>query len=435
MRRKVLPVVLCGALTISVASPYATYANEEIDQKISEIEKQIDESKAKQSGVKKRIEGNKEKQEKEKRTLSQLEMDLEKTKAEIEALNDEIAKTETTLKKAKKELQIVKKRIAERNHLLQERIRLLYENGKVSYLEVLFKATDFADFLSRFEAIRAVSERDKELLEESREDRQIIAAHKEKIEQSLAHLDKLQDEAKNKRNLLAKQKKEHEMKLASLQKEQEQLETISEEEEQEVNALIERLARAEAEKEEWRQQEEERKRQEERKKKEMAKAQAKGNSNSQSSERQDRAPNSPSVPSSASVSASGFAWPVQGAPVGVISSPYGYRNHPIYGTKRLHAGIDISASLGTPILAAADGKVLEARPSSGYGNIVVIYHGNGISTKYAHMTYNSIKVRPGQTVKRGQHIASVGNEGASTAPHLHFEVLKWGTPINPMPFY
>lgn len=139
-------------------------------------------------------------------------------------------------------------------------------------------------------------------------------------------------------------------------------------------------------------------------------------------------------PAPSIASAAGYIWPVPGYGV---TSPFGYRKHPISGLVKLHAGVDIAGPgiYGKPILAAADGKVIEARPSSGYGNIVVIYHGNGISTKYAHMEFSSIKVRAGQTVKKGQHIANVGNEGTSTNPHLHFEFLKWNRPIDPMQFY
>lgn len=425
MRRRLLPLILCGALTLSLTSPYSTYANEEIDQKISDIEKKIKESESKKNSVSKKLEENKAKQEEERRTLSQLEAELEKTKGEIESINNEIAETESTLDKTKKELKKAEKRVAERDALLQERVRLLYENGKVSYLEVLFQATSFSDFLSRFDAVRVVSERDKELLEENRRDRESVAANKVKIEQSLANLDKLREEVKEKRNLLAKQEKEHQTKLAALQKEQGQLETISEEEEQAVNNLIAQLAKAEAEKEEWKRKEAERKRQEEARKKQEVAAQSGNNSRNPES-------NPPSSNSEPVPSASGFTWPVPG--YGVTSS-FGNRFHPIHHRWKLHAGIDIGAPQGTAILAAADGKVTAARASSGYGNIVVIYHGDGISTKYAHMPYNSITVTPGQQVKAGQQIASVGMEGTATAPHLHFEVLKWGTPINPMQFY
>lgn len=431
--KKIVSVVVSGALALSLTAPYSTYANGEIDKKISEIEEKINQSERKQEEIDQKLQDNKAKQEEERRTLSQLEADLEQTKSDIETLNRQIADTERELDQTEEELKEAEKRVAERDKLLRERVRLLYENGKVSYLEVLFQATSFQDFLSRFEAVRSVSERDKELLEENRRDREIIASHKKKMEEQLATLDDLKEKANEKRRLLAQQEKEHQTKLAALQREAGHLETISEEEEKAVNDLIGQLAQAEAEKEEWQRQEEQRKQQEEKKQRQQKEGQKKREGKSGSSQSAPpRARVSSTSSSAPQSSSSGFAWPVPGYGV---TSYFGNRFHPVYKEWRLHAGIDIGAPAGEPIVAAADGTVTAVRPSSGYGNIVVIYHGNGISTKYAHMPYSSITVRPNQKVKKGQKIAEVGSEGTATGPHLHFEVLKWNTPVNPMQYY
>ncbi len=117
-----------------------------------------------------------------------------------------------------------------------------------------------------------------------------------------------------------------------------------------------------------------------------------------------------------------------------IGSGYGYRIHPIYKTSKMHTGMDFTASIGTEIYATGDGVVIT--PDSkmrGYGKYVQINHGFGFSTLYAHMS--RIVARPGQKVKRGQVIGYVGNTGASTAPHLHYEVRKSNNPINPINFY
>lgn len=124
----------------------------------------------------------------------------------------------------------------------------------------------------------------------------------------------------------------------------------------------------------------------------------------------------------------GLQWPVSGP----ITSPFGYRVHPVYGTRKLHTGIDISAAYGTPIAAAGDGTVIFAGWQSGYGNTTIIDVGNGLATLYAHQS--SIKVSEGQTVKRGQVIGAVGSTGTSTGNHLHFEVRVDGTPTNPVPY-
>ncbi|MGI6126328.1 MAG: murein hydrolase activator EnvC family protein [Planifilum sp.] len=121
-----------------------------------------------------------------------------------------------------------------------------------------------------------------------------------------------------------------------------------------------------------------------------------------------------------------FAWPANSRR---INSPYGYRS------SGFHYGIDIDGNLGDPIYAAASGVVKENGPASGYGWVIVIDHGSGLTTVYAHMYSNTVQVSTGQRVSKGQRIASIGNNGRSTGPHLHFEVRKNGTPQNPMNYY
>lgn len=117
-----------------------------------------------------------------------------------------------------------------------------------------------------------------------------------------------------------------------------------------------------------------------------------------------------------------------------ISDYYGYRIHPIYKKRIFHQGLDFSAPKGTPIYATGDGKIESAKKSRyGYGNKVVINHGYGYKTVYAHL--NTIDVRRGQRVKRGQQIGSVGNTGLSTSPHLHYEVVKDGKKVNPIYYF
>src|SRR6266480_87401 len=121
-----------------------------------------------------------------------------------------------------------------------------------------------------------------------------------------------------------------------------------------------------------------------------------------------------------------FSWPVNGP----ITSPFGYRTDPVLGGNRLHAGVDIGASSGTPIKAAGDGVVVMAGWNGGYGNFTLIDHGGGLATGYGHQS--SIGVRVGQHVSTGEVIGQVGSTGASTGPHLHWEVRVNGTPVDPM---
>jgi murein DD-endopeptidase MepM/ murein hydrolase activator NlpD len=124
--------------------------------------------------------------------------------------------------------------------------------------------------------------------------------------------------------------------------------------------------------------------------------------------------------------AEGLAWPVAGR----ITSYFGYRYHPILHFTRFHAGIDFGASWGSPIVAAADGQVAAAGWSGGYGRQVRIWHGGGLTTSYSHMS--QIVASPGSFVRRGQLIGYVGSSGLSTGPHLHYEVLRDGAPVNPL---
>jgi murein DD-endopeptidase MepM/ murein hydrolase activator NlpD len=121
-----------------------------------------------------------------------------------------------------------------------------------------------------------------------------------------------------------------------------------------------------------------------------------------------------------------FIWPVNGA----VTSGFGPRTHPIYGGSRMHTGLDISASSGTPIKAAGDGVVVMAGSNGGYGNWTMVDHGGGLATGYAHQSRIGVSV--GQRVSTGQVIGYVGSTGASTGPHLHWEVRVNGNPVNPM---
>lgn len=116
-----------------------------------------------------------------------------------------------------------------------------------------------------------------------------------------------------------------------------------------------------------------------------------------------------------------------------VASGFGFRVHPIYKTRKMHTGMDFTASIGTEIYATGDGVVKEIKNDGGYGNHVVITHGYGYQTLYAHMS--RFGVRAGQKVKRGDIVGYVGNTGRSTGPHLHYEVIKGNAKINPVNFY
>lgn len=126
--------------------------------------------------------------------------------------------------------------------------------------------------------------------------------------------------------------------------------------------------------------------------------------------------------------------PVKDVDIYRISSHYGYRTDPFYKVQKLHSGIDFAGPIGTHIYCTGDGVVEKVtKGNSGYGNNIVVNHGYGYKTRYAHI--NKAYVKEGQRVKRGEHIADMGNSGKSTAPHLHYEVIKNDKTINPVNFF
>lgn len=131
-----------------------------------------------------------------------------------------------------------------------------------------------------------------------------------------------------------------------------------------------------------------------------------------------------------------FGEPPAGSPLPEnfeVSSSFGWRMHPIKKVKKMHKGMDFRAPMGTPVMATADGEVVKAvKQKTGYGNMVIIKHDDTYKTLYGQLS--EINVQHGQRVKKGQVIGKVGNSGASTGPHLHYEVIKDGEQINPEPF-
>lgn len=121
-------------------------------------------------------------------------------------------------------------------------------------------------------------------------------------------------------------------------------------------------------------------------------------------------------------------WPVTGS----VTSGFGDRKNPLGPGDDFHPGLDIAAESGTPIAAAAPGRVVSVGPDGGYGNLIVLDNGNGVTTRYAHCS--QIFARVGEAVSAGQTIGAVGSTGASTGPHLHFEVRIDGNPVDPSPY-
>ncbi|NLJ34447.1 MAG: peptidoglycan DD-metalloendopeptidase family protein [Firmicutes bacterium] len=312
--------------------------------------------------------------------LSILEERLERNQEELSRLEREIAVTEGNIRETTKALAEAEAELERQIEILGCRLRALYENGTVTYMEVLLSAADFSDFLNRADLMQEIISQDVELLESIQRKREEIAQKKIELEEQREQLLTLQDKTLAKQAQVEADAAQRERLLEKIQSEKELYEAALDELERTSRQLEELI---------WRLQQE--------------------------------------SGGEALVGKGGMQWPT--GPSRRITSEFGMRSHPVFGGNRMHSGLDIAAPHGQPIFAAAAGKVLVSGVQGGYGNTVVLDHGGGISTLYGHAS--ALLVQPGQVVARGQTIARIGSTGVSTGPHVHFEVRVNGTPVNP----
>ena len=301
------------------------------------------------------------------------------------------------------------------------RVRAMEEESALSYMEVIFDATSFSDFLTRIDLVNEVMTYDEQL------EQDYISA-RENVEQLESQAEELFQQNENNKAELEGKKAQLEADIdaacqliAEMENDIEQHSIALEQERQtqaEVEALIvekeEELAAAKAAEEAARRAAEEAARRAAAAAAAAAAAQQGGNSGDSGYSEDSYYSETPSYTSSSG------AWMMWPSYTSYITSNYGYRVNPVSGIYKLHAGCDIGASYGSSIWAAAGGTVILAGWNGGYGNCVMINHGNGYTTLYGHMS--SIAVSVGQSVGMGDTIGYVGSTGNSTGPHLHFEV-------------
>lgn len=357
---------------------------EQLEREVQRLQERMEQAKRNSQYAESRIEQIHQEKEVIVQDIQVLNAKIEEAVARLQKLEAEIDEQEQELKQLEQDLADAIQRIHDRDKLLRSRLHLMYTNGAVSYLDVLLQATSFTDFLERFNVLKSLVSQDKEILESNKRDKEIIEQKKEEAEILLASLEDNYMEAERLRRSLMEQRKEREVMIASLNAEERNLEYILEEEER---ALMEAANRA----------------QELQRKIEELQAYYNGGK---------------------------LGYPLPRAYV--ITSGFGYRTDPITGQGgAYHTGIDFGAPGGTEVLAAEGGRVLVAEWYGGYGNTVIINHGNGLWTLYAHMQNNSITVKEGDVVERGQVIGRVGTTGRSTGNHLHFEVRLNGEAVDP----
>ncbi len=296
-------------------------------------------------------------------------------------------------------LQAVEKDYEHKHETLLIRVRDIYVNGQISYLDVLFGANDFADFFTRMDLLKRIIKRDYKLVQEVLKQQEYIKSVRKQLE-----ADKITQS-----ELAAKAEEAKEIKLAKVAKQQALIDkmqndkAVYDRQYDEMMAASEQVAKLIQQS----------------KYKPPPPPVSTGSNPSNSS------PDDVEVYNPAPSSSGGMIWPISGP----ITSPFGWRTHPIFGSQRFHSGLDIGGDYGLPIHAAKAGVVSHAGWIGGYGNTVMIDHGGGIVTLYGHN--QSLNVSVGQQVSQGQVIAFCGSTGNSTGPHCHFEVRLNGEPVSP----
>ena len=352
---------------------------------------------------------------------------------EILNVNEQITAYGLLIADKQDELDLAKAHLDELSQKNKARIRAMEEDGSLSYWSVLFKANSFADLLDRLNMIQEIAAADKRRLKEMSEAadevaaaQEALSAEKAELEVTRADLDVLQEELDAKR--VEADKLLHE--LIAKGKEYEQMVDEAESAEEALLAQIAAAekayneARAAEEAERKRKEEEERKKREEEEKKKQEEANKNNQNNNSGSSSGNTGSNEPSTEKPSS--SEGWIKPCK---YKLLSSPYGWRTHPVYGDQRFHSGVDLAGSQGTSIYAARSGTVTAATYNSSSGYYVTINHGDGYSSSYLHMTGYTVKV--GQKVSQGQVIGYMGSTGVSTGPHLHFSIYYNGSTVNP----
>lgn len=301
---------------------------------------------------------------------------------------------------------------------LEKRVRDIYINGQISYLDVMFGAQDFGDFLTRMDLLKRVMIQDSELVNEVLEYRNEIQAIGRQLEQDRLVQVEQAIIAADARDVQLQKVAEQQALIDMMENDKD----VYEKQYAEMIAASDHVAQLIEESKYRVAAEEARRKQEEEERKARAAAREQQQQSTGAYESSDDGDYQAYVPATNS---GAMIWPITGP----ITSEFGWRNHPLFGGQRFHSGIDIGGDYGMPIHAAQGGIVSHAGWIDGYGNTVMIEHGGGIVTLYGHN--ESLAVSVGQNVNQGDVIAYCGSTGNSTGPHCHFEVRSGGEPVSP----
>ena len=315
--------------------------------------------------------------------VQELEDKIMSYESDIEELGSKMANLQDSIDEATEKLQIASQSYEEKSDLLAKRLVAIYESGDIQYIDVLLKSKNIADFLSRYYIIEEIVEYDTKLIKQVQEEKENIETTRQKLENEQSEIKIIKAKSEQTSIVLGNMKTLQQSYINDLSEDEKKLQeqlTKYKQEQAEIEAQI--LAAT------------------------------------------------TNVDADIQYTGGEMLWPVAISGT-AITSGYGVREHPIQGVVKEHTGIDIgNAPLGTPVIAAADGVVTYAGWLGGYGNCVMINHGDGIVTLYGHG--NKILTTVNTNVKQGDVIMEVGSTGNSTGPHLHFEVRVNGNYTNPL---
>lgn len=363
-------VAILLMLTFAVETSLASAATlSQIRNNIKNKQQELNESRAKEKSLGDQV--------------NSLEQQINSKQSDIDELEASISEAQAKLETLEEELAAAEEKVNTQNENLNARLRNMYKNGSVGFIDVLMDSGSFSEFLNNLSLVEKVYTSDQDVLEELQKAYDEIDAKKKEIET-------LQAELSESKATMEEQKSSLEADKASVEKKKSEIAADSAETQRELDKL-------------------------------EADAQALTSS----------IRNSGSSSSSSKYNGGIMAWPVPSCHT--VSSGYGGRIHPTTGKYKFHGGLDIPGSYGSAIVAANSGKVIWAgNRGDSYGNYVIIDHGGGVSTLYGHAS--KVLVSTGQRVSRGQRIANVGSTGRSTGPHCHFEVRINGSRVNPTPY-
>ncbi len=386
----------------SVSAAEAKAAQDKLGQigsKLKTVKKQM-------STIRQKIRATKAKEQEYHETIEELEARIQKTKARLNTTKVKMRKLGAEHDVVVSRLSDTEIRLKQRKEVLASRLRQNYTRGNATYTQVLIQSRSLNDLLSRGQYVRQIVTSDTELIESVKQDISQIKVDKQALEAQQVRQKALANEYEEQKQQYLADTKEQKVLLAGAEEVRQEAQDELDELEEAANEMTDRVRQLSAVLHRRREIE----------RQALLAARRKQKSGDTTPLPQAELPEWHGA----------LRMPVNGR----IMSGFGTRFHPILHRRKMHTGVDIAASSGTPIRAAGSGVVILSAYYRGYGNAVIIDHGNNVTTLYGHCS--ALLVSEGQSVKVGQVIAKVGMTGLATGPHLHWEVRRNGTPVSPL---